>query len=78
MYFLNYNLHLHLKKKLIFFALINDQIWQEIPIRKNHLPVCFTEDSHLNPIEGEDYEDGLAYMWRMKERVSIILKRIID
>lgn len=47
-------------------------------ITDKDLPVCFTEDRHLKPIEGKDYGDGLAQMWRMKERVSIILNRIID
>lgn len=47
-------------------------------ISDKDLPVCFTEDRHLKPIEGKDYGDGLAQMWRMKERVSIMLKIRID
>lgn len=37
------------------------------------LPLSFTEDRHLEPIEGVDYVDGMAQMWRMKERVCELL-----
>lgn len=39
-------------------------------ITDKDLPISFTEDRHLEPIEGVDFIDGLAQMWRMKERVS--------
>lgn len=41
-------------------------------ISDKDLPLSFTEDRHLEPIEGVDYVDGMAQMWRMKERVGII------
>lgn len=47
-------------------------------ISDNNLLICFTEDRHLKHFKGEDYGDGLPQMWSMKERVSIILKRMID
>lgn len=44
-------------------------------ISDKDLPLCFTENRHLEPIEGIDYGDGIAQMWRMKERVSMIKNR---
>lgn len=41
-------------------------------ITDKDLPLSFTEDRHLEPIEGVDYVDGNAQMWRMKERVGIV------
>lgn len=40
-------------------------------ISDKDLPLSFTEDRHLEPIEGIDFVDGTAQMWRMKERVNI-------
>lgn len=34
------------------------------------LPLSFTEDRHLEAIEGLDRVDGMTQVWRMKERVS--------
>lgn len=42
------------------------------------LPLSFTEDRHLEPIEGLDHVDGMAQMWRMKERVSISSKECFN
>lgn len=44
-------------------------------ISDKDLPLSFTEDRHLEPIEGADYVDGMAQMWRLKERVSARIYR---
>lgn len=45
---------------------------EDVKITDNDLPLCFNQDSHLEPIQGTDY---VTKFWRNKERVRGIFRK---